>query len=100
MGGGGWVVAHQILLSALGLGVVSILYFLLPRKVKTLVNFFLIAEMGEKWLSQIFTPPFFTRFFFQNDLEWLEMDFKQCNILTHETPPMVGVKSNPKYFQN
>ena len=40
------------------------------------------------------TPPFFTQnFFFQNDSEWLEMDFKhnfiKCNILTHETPPNV-----------
>ena len=39
------------------------------------------------------TPPFFTQnFFFQNDSEWLEMDFKhnfsQCNILTRETPPL------------
>ena len=36
-------------------------------------------------------PPFFTQIlFFQNDSEWLEMDFKhnfsQCNILTRETP--------------
>ena len=36
------------------------------------------------------TPPFFTQnFFFQNDSEWLEMDFKhnfsQCNILTRKT---------------
>ena len=35
---------------------------------------------------------FFTQiFFFQNDSEWLEMDFKhnfsQCNILTRKTPP-------------
>ena len=35
------------------------------------------------------TPHFSPKFFFQNDLEWLEMDFKhnfsQCNILTRET---------------
>ena len=36
-------------------------------------------------------PPIFQpNFFFQNDSEWLEMDFKhnfiKCNILTHETP--------------
>ena len=40
------------------------------------------------------TPPFFTQiFFFQNDSEWLEMDFKhnfiKCNILTCKTPPNV-----------
>ena len=40
------------------------------------------------------TPPIFTQnFFFQNDSEWLEMDFKhnfiKCNILTRETPPYV-----------
>ncbi len=38
------------------------------------------------------TPPIFhPNFFFQNDSEWLEMDFKhnfrQCKILTRETPP-------------
>ena len=56
-------------------------FFLPPWKVKIL---------GEKWLN-IEYPPIFHPFFFQNDSEWLEMDFKhnflQCNILTHETPP-------------
>ena len=43
------------------------------------------------------TPPFFTQnFFFQNDSEWLEMDFKhnfiiKCNILTRETPPQCNI---------
>ena len=42
------------------------------------------------------TPPFFTpNFFFQNDSEWLEMDFKhnftKCIILTCETPPQCNI---------
>ena len=45
--------------------------------------------MAKYWGS----PPFFIQnLFFQNDSEWLEMDFKhnfsQCNILTRETPPL------------
>ena len=40
------------------------------------------------------TPPFFTQnFFFQNDSEWLEMDFKhnfiKCDILTSGPPPPI-----------
>ena len=39
------------------------------------------------------TPHFSPNFFFQNDSEWLEMDFEhnfiKCNILTRKTPPNV-----------
>ena len=43
------------------------------------------------------TPPFFTQnFFFQNDSEWLEMDFKhnfsQCNILTRMSKCLFSYK--------
>ena len=42
------------------------------------------------------TPPIFTQFFFfQNDSEWVEMDFEhnfiKCNILTRETPPQCNI---------
>ena len=61
--------------------------------IKTLVKFFWIAKIGEKWLNMGVPPIFHLNFFFQNDSEWLEMDFKhnfiKCNILTRETPPQM-----------
>ena len=49
-------------------------------------------------------PPHLSpKFFFQNDSEWLEMDFKhnfiKCNILTRETlPPQCNEKYNVFFF--
>ena len=49
--------------------------FLPPRKVKTLVKIFRIAEIGEKWLSIGVPPHFSPKFFFskmtQNGLKWI-----------------------------
>ena len=42
-----------------------------------------LKKITGKWLS-IGTPPFFTQFFFlQNDSEWLKMDFKLLEVLSH-----------------